>query len=452
MPAILRTRSALLLLSAATLFFLYLFGLDRTGLLGPDEPRYAAIGRDMARSGDWITPRLYGIPWFEKPALLYWMTALGFKAGLTDDLAPRLPVALLSIAFLVFYYAILRRQFGERPAAFSTCILATSAGWLAYSHVAVTDLPLSACFAAAMLLVLADSGAPVAGVLLGSAVLAKGLVPLVLFVPALWYLRRRPRALATIVATAVVVALPWYALVTSRNGAAFLNEFFVKHHFERFSTGVLEHVQPFWFFVPVLLGAMFPWTPCLALLFGKELYKDERARFLLAWFAFGFIFFSISVNKLPGYLLPLLPAVAALCGIGLAQAANVRWMLAFSAALIWLVPAIQDVLPRALVSGLSRTPVQLPYLLLIPIAALAVVCWRLERGKAIAVIAGFMVLAAIRIVLDTYPLLDRTVSARAFWKAQVQAGVANTLCLKDANRSWRYGLDYYADRPIPDCK
>ena len=93
-----------LLLVTVGLFFLYFFGLTRTGLLGPDEPRYAAIGRAMAATGDWITPRLWGQPWFEKPALLYWMTAAGFKAGLGAGLAPRLPVALASVAFLIYFF------------------------------------------------------------------------------------------------------------------------------------------------------------------------------------------------------------------------------------------------------------------------------------------------------------------------------------------------------------
>src|SRR5579863_3611863 len=99
-------------LAVSALFVLYFFGLNRTGLLGPDEPRYAAIGREMAETGDWITPRLYGKPWFEKPALLYWLTAAGFNAGLGDDLAPRLPVAVVSAGFLIFYFFNLRRQFG----------------------------------------------------------------------------------------------------------------------------------------------------------------------------------------------------------------------------------------------------------------------------------------------------------------------------------------------------
>src|SRR5262245_24161082 len=88
---------------AAAMWVLYLYGLARMGLVSPDEPRYAAIGRQMARSGDWVTPQLWGEPWFEKPALIYWMSGAGFRLGLGDEMAPRLPVALLSIAFLIFY-------------------------------------------------------------------------------------------------------------------------------------------------------------------------------------------------------------------------------------------------------------------------------------------------------------------------------------------------------------
>src|SRR5215469_6869815 len=85
-------------------YFLYFFGLTAAGMIGPDEPRYASIGREMAHSGDWITPRLWGEPWFEKPALLYWIEGAAFRLGLNEDLAPRLPVALASVAFLIFFY------------------------------------------------------------------------------------------------------------------------------------------------------------------------------------------------------------------------------------------------------------------------------------------------------------------------------------------------------------
>src|ERR1044071_257669 len=116
------------LFAALLIYFLFFFHLTATGMLGPDEPRYAAIGREMAHSGDWITPRLWGEPWFEKPALLYWMTGISFRLGLSEDAAPRVPVAIVAVLFLPVFFYLLRRQFGERPALFSTAILGTPAG------------------------------------------------------------------------------------------------------------------------------------------------------------------------------------------------------------------------------------------------------------------------------------------------------------------------------------
>src|SRR5690242_14483294 len=169
-------------------FLIYFFDLGAVGVLGPDEPRYAAIGRAMAQTGDWITPRLWGSPWFEKPALLYWMTAAATRLGLGTELAPRLPVALLSVAFLVFFRWILNREFGCRAAWMATLILGTSGLWAGYSLAAVPDIPMTVFFSAAMLLALPwiarrDTRAlPAASALFGLAVLAKGLGPLVLAV------------------------------------------------------------------------------------------------------------------------------------------------------------------------------------------------------------------------------------------------------------------------------
>src|SRR5215469_1000680 len=144
--------SPLLWLAAPLACFLYFYHLNASGLVGPDEPRYAAVAREMARSGDWVTPRLWGEPWFEKPPLLYWMAAVGFRFGLGPELAPRLPVAILAVAFLSFYWWVLRREFGCAAAWFSTLILGTCAGWIGFSQIGVTDLPLAATFSAAMLL------------------------------------------------------------------------------------------------------------------------------------------------------------------------------------------------------------------------------------------------------------------------------------------------------------
>jgi 4-amino-4-deoxy-L-arabinose transferase-like glycosyltransferase len=442
--------------AVAGLFFLYFFGLTRTGLLGPDEPRYAAIGRAMATTGDWITPRLWGAPWFEKPALLYWMTAAGFKVGLGPDLAPRLPVALASVAFLIYFFFVLRREFGDRAAWYSATILATSAGWLAYSHVAITDLPMSAAFAAAMLELLSEP-APLrsrfrSGVLLGLAVLAKGLVPLALFLPALWFLRHRIRELALVFLAATVIAAPWYVLVTLRNGAPFLEEFFWKHHFGRFVSSALEHGQPFWFYVPVLLAGLFPWTPLLALLFSARLFQDRRAQFLLAWFAWGFLFFSVSRNKLPGYLLPLLPALAVLIGMAIERSPHARYWLAACGALFCLAPPLVQALPQVLMNGLSRTPFHLGLAGLLAGLALATMCavGRPERGMM--GLALFATVTVVWVAWRVYPELDRQLSGRSAVSHLSGRSALSMTCLPPTNRSQRYSMDYYAGRNLPDCK
>ncbi len=251
---------------------LYLADLTGMGLVGPDEPRYAAIGRAMAGSGDWITPRLWGQPWFEKPVLLYWMTASAFRLGMGPDLAPRLPVALLSLAFLAFFWWRLRSEWDTRVAFCSTAMLATSAGWLTYSHIAVTDLPLSVFFCAAVLLSIPwlarqeRAGLTAAAACLGLAALAKGLVPLVLFLPLFAFGWRRlgdwlrPGPLLAF----SICALPWYILCLMRNGSDFPRVLFVQQTFGRFASAALQHVQPPWFYIPISLLLLYPWFPILS--------------------------------------------------------------------------------------------------------------------------------------------------------------------------------------------
>jgi 4-amino-4-deoxy-L-arabinose transferase-like glycosyltransferase len=454
-------RPLLILALAAVVYLLFFQGLSGVGLLGPDEPRYAAIGREMARSGDWITPRLWGEPWFEKPALIYWMGAAAFRLGLGPELAPRLPVALAGTAFLAFFFFALRREFGPRAAGFATAILGTSAGWIAFSHAAVADIPMSAAFGAAMLLCLpwldrgARGGLWAAGALLGVAVLAKGLVPLVLALPLAWMARRRLRdALhpAPVLAF-LLVAAPWYVLVGLRNGWPFFADFVVKHHLQRFVTGGLQHVQPFWFYVPVLLAGLFPWTPLLAPLFRRCLYTDARRRFLLLWLVFGFVFFSAATNKLPGYLLPLLPACAALMGIALDESKRPAWLLAVSGLLVGLLPAAVPVLPVALREGLSHANIALPgwELALAPVLALAVgyLAAQGRRGSAVALVTALVACALVYTEQAAFPALDESVSARAFWNRN--QGRAGQLCTGNMDRSWRYNLNYYAGSPVAPC-
>jgi 4-amino-4-deoxy-L-arabinose transferase-like glycosyltransferase len=411
----------------------------------------------MARSGDWITPRLWGEPWFEKPALLYWMTAAGFRAGLGDELAPRVPVAALGTLFLGFFFWALRLEFGALPASIATAILATSAGWLAFSYAATTDLPMSALFSAAMLagLIWLRTGAGrwliAASALLALAALAKGLVPLALAIPFAWHARARWKALLDWRAAAVfaLIAGPWYVLVYLKYGAPFVQTFFWEQHVGRFASTALQHAQPAWFYLPVFLAAMFPWTPAVVLLLRPSFYSDARRRFLLSWVIFGLLFFSAFLNKLPGYILPLLPAAAALAGIAIAEAKRPRSTLAVAAGLLCLVFPAAAALPRALSAGLSRSdmPAWSAWWLL-PLA-LAAVVWMVERRVAVALVAAGVIGAVIYLKLAAFPVIDAEASARLLW-----SGIAprrERVCVQQINRNWRYGLNYYSVQPLPDC-
>ncbi len=429
--------------------------------MGPDEPRYASIGREMARSGDWVTPRLWSTPWFEKPALLYWMTAAAYRLGLQGEMASRLPVAITSVGFLAFFFWRLRGAFGSAAALYGTAILATSAGWLAYSRVAVTDLPMTAAFAAAMLMSFewlesGDRGRlPWMGALLGLAVLAKGLVPLMLALPLAWMGRRRILDLLHPCTSGpfLLAAAPWYLLCYWHNGATFVREFIWEHHFERMSSDALQHVQPSWFYIPVLAGGLFPWTPLLAGICRRSLYRDRRAGLLLGWLLFGLVFFSASVNKLPGYLLPLLPAAAALMGVDLAERRRAGVWLPVCAALLIIVPALIPVLPKALASGLSRSEWPRFDWRWAAIVLLAPAVWWLEsrgrRAASVLVVAAAVTAGVVEVVHRAYPAIDEQATVRAFWR-RVEP-VKDRTCVEEIRRTWRYGLNYYSEVPLPDC-
>jgi 4-amino-4-deoxy-L-arabinose transferase-like glycosyltransferase len=450
-------------------YFLYFFRLGSVGVLGPDEPRYAAIGQAMARSGDWITPRLWGEAWFEKPALTYWMTAAGFRLGLGTELAPRLPVALLSVAFLIFFYWIVKREFGGFTAGAATMILGTSVAWVGFSQVGVTDLPLTAAFSAAMLLALPWIGKrdgrylAAAGASLGLAVLAKGLLPLVLAAPLAQRLRWfRDLLQPWVVAPLLAIALPWYVLCYARNGAVFLHEFFVVHHLERFTTGGLQHVQPWWFYLPMVPALLLPWAPLLpAVVQGRE-WREPRRLFLLLWAGFGLIFFSASTNKLPGYLVPLLPAMAILMALGLERgrgesgprAGSIRPLLAVCALLLAVYVVAGPLLPAAIANEWASAPrMAFHWTWMLPLLPAGAV-WMLDaRGKrlaAVAVIAVGAVAGVAFLKITAEPSIDRTATARDLGREVARHPQA--VCLEGIRREWQYGLNYYAGTSLPDCR
>ena len=435
-------------------------------MLSTDEPRYAAVAQAMARTGDWITPTLWGSPWFEKPPLLYWMGASFFSLGLKPEAAVRLPVALLSVAFLAIAALLLSREFGRAASAVSVGLLATSAGWIAYSNFALTDLPMAVFFSLALLLSLpllrrepdtrhlAFRFLAIGGCL-GAAMLAKGLVPFALAVPLALFLRKYWRAWGLAALGTAIVAGPWYVAMFQRHGMLFFREFFLKHHFERFYSTSLQHVQPWYYYMPVLLAALFPWTPMLAMFAGRRTAPwDSRRSLLLATVVFGFVFFSASLNKLPGYLLPLLPTLWMLLGAEMEGRTLVdlakKWLVA-PALLIALIPLIAKGLPDALGAGKASgfhlghmSPTDLFYVAA-PLAAL----WLGRRSWLVALLVLCVVAGGMLVKATAYKVLDKQVSARGLWREIEHSHL--TVCDGGINRDWAYGLSFYRGSELPLC-
>jgi 4-amino-4-deoxy-L-arabinose transferase-like glycosyltransferase len=293
-----------------------------------------------------------------------------------------------------------------------------------------------------------------AGALLGLAALAKGLVPVALAIPAMWIGRRRWRDLWRPALAFAAVALPWNLVCYWMNGRAFVVELYWRHHVERLISDSIQHVQSWWFFIPVLLAGMFPWTPMIGLLVGRKLLADMRLRLFAAWAAFGFLFFSIATNKLPGYILPLMPAIFALIGVRLAAAeTRTRWLPAVGI-LLGLIPVVGAMLPKALAEGISTVrPADLPWrFAALGIALSIALAWALAKGwkqSVMSTLAALSVAGVVYLKATTLPALEREASARPVWRAIEKD--KDQVCLEEVDRQTAYGLHYYSLAGLPDC-
>jgi 4-amino-4-deoxy-L-arabinose transferase-like glycosyltransferase len=312
-------------------FFQYLGGLP---LIDPDEGRYAEIPREMLERGDLITPTLNYVKYFEKPPLLYWINAASLKTFGQNEFAARFPSALCGLLTVLATYIISRHLYGRRCALISALILGTSAGFVLQSRIILTDMLLTFCLTAAMgaFIVAAQREGRRSRSLpwylfylfCALATLAKGLIGMVFPAGIIFFyllLSRRWKLLSEMRMTTglmlfLAVAVPWFVAVSLRN-PEFAHFFFIREHFQRFTSTVHGRYQPFWFFIPVLLGTMLPWAffipGALVRAWRDRHNEDGRAgMYLLVWALFIFLFFSKSSSKLIPYILPTFPPLAML--------------------------------------------------------------------------------------------------------------------------------------------
>ena len=345
---------------------LYLARLGGFAFWDPDEGRYASIAANMVRSGDWVVPRLGGVPYLEKPPLLYWCTAASFRLLGFSEGAGRFPVALFALAGIGAIYLLGRRVVDRGTGLAAAAILAATPGYFAMGRLLTTDMLLTGAMTVALaaFFLASETRNPrlylVFWAAAAAATLAKGPVALVLtgFVAAAyvlvtrrWGTLREMRWLAgaLLVAAAVV---PWFVLVQLRHHE-FLEFFVIRQHLERFLSGQAEHRESsYLFFVPVFLGGFFPWWLFLPVAGGRDGRGEGERRlslFLWIWAGSIFAFFSVSSGKLMPYILPVFPPVALLAGRafsaylkgmrGRAFAAWMRAALAISAAALALLAA-----------------------------------------------------------------------------------------------------------------
>jgi len=388
-------------------------------LAEPDEARYAEIPREMLVSGDFVTPRLNGVPYFEKPPLLYWSNAVSMRLFGETPWAARLPARLFGLGTVLVLLFGTASIWGM-PAGLAAAILylASPFGFV-FSRVVLTDAPLTFFFTATLFLgraaILrrqARRAAATLSALTGFAAaggfLSKGLVAVVLpgAILFLWCLStRRSRYLSSLIfgpalPVFLLAAAPWFVLAERRT-PGFLRFFFIHEHFQRFATPVAQRSGPVYYFVPVFLAGFLPALPFFFATLRRtrdwRRWRDEDpdAFFFLFWFAVVFFFFSLSRSKLPPYLLPALPAAAALAARALvgarksATAGTAAWRA--SALLATLLPAwvLVDPTARAWVRDFHLAPIAIPGL-----AVLLIGAWGAPRLSRRSVAAALFSLAA----------------------------------------------------------
>jgi 4-amino-4-deoxy-L-arabinose transferase-like glycosyltransferase len=415
------SRRALFLLLA--IFAAAWFGtLEYRKLVKPDEGRYAEIPREMVASGDWVTPRLNDIKYFEKPALQYWATAAAYSAFGEHHWTARLWPALTGFLGILAVWLAGLKLYGPRAALYGAAALGGSILWVLIGHINTLDMGVSFFLSMAIFgFVLAQRDAAsaretrnamlLAWGALGLAVLSKGLIGLVLPGAALvlytlwqrdWALWRRLHPGKGLVLLLAITA-PWFVAVSLAN-PEFFHFFFIHEHFERFMTKAHGRYQPMWYFLPILAVGFLPWT--LALIGGMAgPFRREGAarfrpdRFLLVWIAVVFGFFSVSSSKLVAYILPLFPAAALLAGRALAEARcrSLRWhaVALLPLALIWIGVAVTQVPKMASPEvPLALFDAYVPWLIAAgaALAATAVAAFVLFRREAKT--AGVLVLSA----------------------------------------------------------
>jgi 4-amino-4-deoxy-L-arabinose transferase-like glycosyltransferase len=506
-PALRETLEAISLFVFTPFFLFYglvpIFGGDGLGLVGADEPRYAQIAREMLARHDYITPVLWGHPWLEKPALYYWRAMFAFLEFGVHDWAARLPSASFAFILVALIYLHLRR-FRPGSQLDAALITASCAGIVGFARGASTDMQLAAPFCIGMLGWYAWYETDRKFWLfdlyffVGVATLAKGPVApvmagVIIFTFAAlrreWYLLRRTIWIPGIILYFAMV-LPWYIAVQHRN-PNFLRVFFLEHNLERFATNRFQHDHPLWYYLPIMLLALMPWSiiAMRALVdairmsvaewrarrtkdhyVGHSRWGDAFPEFLVLWTLFPIIIFSLSRSKLPGYILPSIPPLTILTGdyINRISQTGLRvWLLALHAILCavtivlilllpWHIGHPGAIPPLNILVSAASSGVAAALLILIVVGRFGVKRLRMATMVPLVVmllfifgVGPFFGLPAISATKKNIRLLDAAYSARPLAAIISQIEKPNEpVAVYKVRRDMEYGLSFYRNHQV----
>ncbi len=491
-----------------TPFFLFyglvpVFGGDGLGLVGADEPRYAQIAREMLTRHDYVTPVLWGHPWLEKPALYYWRAMFAFLEFGVHDWSARLPSASFAFILVALIYLHLRR-FRPGSQLDAALITASCAGIVGFARGASTDMQLAAPFCIGMLGWYAWYETDRKFWLfdlyffVGVATLAKGPVAPFLAVAIIftfaalrreWSLLRRTVWIPGVILYFAMV-LPWYIAVQRRN-PDFLRIFFLEHNLERFATNRYMHEQPFWYYIPILLLALMPWSVIAMRALaeaveqsiaewrarrtkhhyvGHSRWGDAFPEFLVLWTLFPILIFSLSHSKLPGYILPSIPPLTILTGDyinRIRQKGLNLWLLLLHALLCAITIILVLLLPWRIGHPGARPPasILLPaissglaaaLLILVVVSRFGVARLRMVTMVPLVImlffifgVGPFFGLPAIGATQKNIRLLDAAYSARPL--AAIISQIARpkeVVAVYKVRRDVEYGLSFYRNHLV----
>jgi 4-amino-4-deoxy-L-arabinose transferase-like glycosyltransferase len=410
-------KSLLLVIIAA--LSLSLFRLGNAKLFDVDEAVFSEATREMVADHDWITPTYNGINRYDKPILFYWLMAGSYELFGVNEFAARLPSALAAVMLAAALFCFSARAGGGRDKGYSALSAVLSVYFLVYSRAAVTDMALTLFISLSLFsfYLFSEQGGKRLysyGFYLFSALafLTKGLIGIVFpFGIALLYMsitegRRGLKKIFSLWGTLLflAVAAPWYLAQLRINGWEFVDQFFIKHHFKRFTDVISGHRGPIYYYVPVMIAGLFPWVAFLpAGIKGALKERKGAALYSLIWLGCIFLFFSLSTTKLPNYVLPAMPAAALLIGMGMTEAEGNwrRYSLVASGVLA-------VVLGAAFLVAKDRIPVSVAPDAgwLLPLAAIALIiagiCFisafslRIHYGKIALLMAAFLFLLLMK--------------------------------------------------------